>query len=502
MTIADARFPRLGALSVAAVTASLALSGAVASTAAADGPGYGAPWLVTVGDSSASGEAGRWAGNTNGSAANVDRLGQYAYGEPYSEAIPGCHRSKTATSTYAISGVYSKNFACSGAKTFSYYTREGQHKPGLDDPSIFYDPSGRKSQTQELQQYAATHNVKAVVVTIGANNYGFEDVVKHCLGNFLSSPSWAKNLCSDDVEMTSRFTASEQGAQTERVKNALLNVRTAMQNAGYSTSQYSIIARTYWSPIPSGGQFRYPETNARQSTGGCGIWDADATWANNVVIGTVNSTLKNAATATGLPNIKVVDQQSMLNGRRLCENGVGLLEEKNLPTGWSTGAVDLVEWVAQIRTVSTLYNSPYQLQESAHASYWGQMAMRSCLRQAYNGGSVRGGNCLRAANGLNSLGEPQMQLVQPPPPSLSVSLNCEGTGDYAYVCDQFTSGGTAPYAVKWYVNGSYVSGYDNYESISRACNPNIQTNVKVVATDANGATGQASRGVVCVADAF
>ena len=52
----------------------------------------------------------------------------------------------------------------------------------------------------------------------------------------------------------------------------------------------------------------------------------------------------------------------------------------------STGAVDKTEWVAQIRTVTTIVG-PYQLQEGSHASYWGQMAMRNCLRQAYNGGA-------------------------------------------------------------------------------------------------------------------
>jgi hypothetical protein len=36
--------------------------------------------------------------------------------------------------------------------------------------------------------------------------------------------------------------------------------------------------------------------------------------------------------------------------------------------------------------------------------------MRNCLRLAYNGGAVRGGRCVRAANGLTSRGEPQMAL--------------------------------------------------------------------------------------------
>ena len=89
---------------------------------------------------------------------------------------------------------------------------------------------------------------------------------------------------------------------------------------------------------------------------------------------------------------------------------MGLLEEAGLATWQSQGAVDRSEWVSQIRTATTIFG-PYQLQEGSHASYWGQLAMRNCLRQAYNGGAVVGGRCVRVANGLNTSGEPQMGLV-------------------------------------------------------------------------------------------
>ena len=75
----------------------------------------------------------------------------------------------------------------------------------------------------------------------------------------------------------------------------------------------------------------------------------------------------------------------------------------------SPGAVDRTEWVNQIRTVSTAGSSPYFIQESLHPNYWGQLAVRSCVRQAYNGGTPRGGTCVRSANGLVN-GEPAMTL--------------------------------------------------------------------------------------------
>src|ERR1700760_1554829 len=78
--------------------------------------------VVTVGDSAISGEAGRWAGNTNGSSSRTDALGPTAYYDNASntaETIPGCHRSKSAEANIG-GAVVSANLACSGARTYTY----------------------------------------------------------------------------------------------------------------------------------------------------------------------------------------------------------------------------------------------------------------------------------------------------------------------------------------------------------------------------------------------
>jgi hypothetical protein len=380
----------------------------LAPAASADSPGVGTPTVVTLGDSAISGEAGRWAGNTNQSASRVDALGSTAYWDtPSGEAIRGCHRSKAAQA-HIGDGVASANLACSGARTSTTGTGSGQtFKPGID---FYSDTSGRKGQAAALEDYARTHNVRAVVVMIGANNYGFAAILERCVTNWITSPSWFKNYCSDDSDMTSRFTSARQAQETLNVRDALLRVRQAMANDGYSESQYTIIAQTYWSPIPRGSGIRYPESGwTRQSIGGCGAWNRDLNWANDTVVPALNNSLRSGAAQSGLSNIVVLDLQDSLVGRRLCESGVGLLEEAGVSTWQSQGAVDRTEWVAQIRTTSTI-TGPYQLQEDGHASYWGQLAMRNCLRLAYNGGAVRGGHCVRAANGLDSHGEPRMGL--------------------------------------------------------------------------------------------
>ena len=70
----------------------------------------------------------------------------------------------------------------------------------------------------------------------------------------------------------------------------MLNVRQAMANAGYAGSAYTILVQTYWDPIPRGAQFRYPQTGwTRQSIGGCGVWNADADWANDTAFAQINA---------------------------------------------------------------------------------------------------------------------------------------------------------------------------------------------------------------------
>src|SRR4029077_3629051 len=186
---------------LALAVATLALTGLVcalsslATPARADGPGQGAAWTASLGDSYISGEAGRWAGNTNESSSKIDALGAKAYDDNETgtaELIAGCHRSKSAE-VYIGGGVNGENLACSGAKTSSF-TSEGKFKPGLD----FYNSGGKEGQALMLQHFAATHNVKLVAVSIGGNNFNFASIVQTCIEDFLLSPSWWPNYCNDD----------------------------------------------------------------------------------------------------------------------------------------------------------------------------------------------------------------------------------------------------------------------------------------------------------------
>src|ERR1019366_4480681 len=186
------------------------LSG-LAPMAHAEGPGSGTPTTVSLGDSFISGEAGRWAGNTNESSSKTDALGSTAYDDNSSgngELIAGCHRSKAAE-VYIGGGVNGVNLACSGAKTSSFST-EGLFKPGID----FYNSGGHEGQALMLQHFAATHNVKLVALSIGGNNFNFAGIVTTCVEDFLGLLLQRRKLGDEQLHLGQRL--ENQGRNRNR----------------------------------------------------------------------------------------------------------------------------------------------------------------------------------------------------------------------------------------------------------------------------------------------
>ena len=384
----------------------LLLGLSMAAPARADGPGVGTPWIVTLGDSYISGEAGRWAGNTNKKSTEVDALKVKAYYDNAghtAELISGCHRSQSAEA-YIGNGVKGENLACSGAETSSYKLGS-TFKPGLD----FYNVGGNEGQALMLEKFAKSHNVTLVPVSIGGNNFDFAGLVTVCVEDFVRRAA----ACSERPPVTEEFSAKNIEIQTTAIKEAILRVGEAMKKAGYTSAQYTILVQSYPSPIPDGTEIRYAETVAqRQEVGGCGLYNADADGANELMLPDINKAEFAGAEQAKLSNLKTMSLASAFNGRRLCEKGVGLLEEEGLSSWEETGAVNKTEWISMIRTplIPPLASPPYELQEDLHPNYWGQLALRNCLTQAYNVGKPIGGTCTIKEKGLNASGEPQMKL--------------------------------------------------------------------------------------------
>src|SRR4029078_7905963 len=118
-------------------------------------------------------------------------------------------------------------------------------------------------------------------VSLGGNAFTCASIFRSCVQDWVLSPWWWKDYCNDDSSVKANFTATNVAAQRAKIKNAILNVRNAMANAGYGDSMYAIVVQDYESPIPNGSGFRYGESGyTRQNTGGCGFLNGDANWAH------------------------------------------------------------------------------------------------------------------------------------------------------------------------------------------------------------------------------
>lgn len=367
----------------------------------------GEAWVVSLGDSIISGEAGRWAGNQSLSTANVDALGTAAYLDAgQSETIERCHRSSSAA--IHIGTVKSVNFACSGAKTSTSFGANGYFKPGID----FFDEGGRQGQALLLEQFARDHAVKLVTLSIGANDFSYEAIMTQCVTDFMK-PNALGAFCKNDATVSSFLSASSVDKVRSDTTQAILNINTAMQNAGYANSEWTLGVQLYPQLISPVSEIRYPDSGYdRQLAGGCGIRNDDITWMRDTWFTQMNKTFSEAASAaqSQVPGLQVVtlDATNAFGQHTLCNAAVNRVQAAGGASDWrDANAVDLSEWVMEINILNP---ADTFRQESFHPNYWGQLALRSCWRQVWNNGDIRGGTCTPAGPGLNEFGEPSMQL--------------------------------------------------------------------------------------------
>ncbi len=373
----------------------------------------GTPWIVSLGDSFISGEAGRWAGNSAGGSSLVDALGPTAYFDApngKSELIPLCHRSKSAMVHIKDDGtpsgngvgnpIGSTNLACSGAETRTF-TEDGDFKPGLDFKGA---GTAKQGQAAMLRDLAKQQDVQMVLVSIGGNDFGFADVIEDCLEAYLEDADY----CSEDTSVTGKIAKQTVTTITGRITTALQNVRQAMREAGKQDGSWTLVVNLNPDTLPLGGGFRYPETYSRWDDGGCGFYDKDATWAGTQFVTTVRSAAANALQASGITPSALMDFSNLLDNRELCATGTLQVGSSGGAATWrARGAVDISEWSDEIRTEDS---GPYFEQESLHPNYWSQLAMRSCVRQLFASEQRANRSCVRSGSGLTARGEPMVSL--------------------------------------------------------------------------------------------
>ncbi len=345
-------------------------------------------WLVTLGDSYISGEGARWAGNTSGHPGPVDALGPGAYASQAGRGSEsGCDRALTSVAALRGGPFRGRNLACSGATVASHGTGHS-FVPGLD---WYDDGRGHVSQLVALRRFASHHDVGDIVVSIGGNDFGFGSVLGSCVSDFVSAvgrphPAY----CKADPSVVDHFSRASAAAVTRRIALALGRVEQAMRMAGRPTTSYALIVETYPSPVAPGARIRYPQNLLqRLFIGGCPVFDADATWANRVVVPTINDAVTDAVAASDLPNVAELDLRRAFDGHRLCEKGAHQLQQTRLDSWRSAGARAQLEWVNELYVKS----SPWRAVESFHPNYWGTLAERRCVLSAVRALRVRSGVC-------------------------------------------------------------------------------------------------------------
>jgi hypothetical protein len=332
----------------------------------ADGsPGSATTAIVSLGDSFISGEAGRWLGNgsepfgtrsgTDRAATDCDGWGgcdyrpERVYGT--SEAS-GCHRSDVAPVESARAPVADKiNLACSGARI------ENVLPAAMGGVQHF----GQPPQIDALRALARRDDVKMIVITVGANDVGFGELVAGC------ALDWARSSEHDPVFCRGRAQAGIDAAlpgMERGLRQALAAVRSAMASVGYRRPDYRLVTMGYASPFPPGRWIRYPELGwSRLNRGGCPVWNADADWAAERGTVAIDAAMKRAAAAAGA---EFLDVQHALDGHQLCDSRASRVGAAG-PSPASS------EWVRRLAFVQG------SSRESLHPNAYGQRALGACI---------------------------------------------------------------------------------------------------------------------------
>jgi len=290
-------------------------------------PGTGPLTIVTLGDSTLSGEgAGNYTADTNGT--NGD----------------WCHRSPNAAVFKTdLPGIAAKvNLACSGAPSAQV---------GLGDAKQWGEPS----QAQQLGALLGNHRVSAVVIAVGANDDPhFSQLVSECFQSWFIS---GNAPCSVGIKTGWQ---SRIDAMVPKVVAAVSDVKTVLARAGYLPEDYQLVLQSYASPIS-------PDLPANlQNLNGCPFRTEDLRWMRDVGVPALSAGIAKAAAQTGA---RFLDLSRAGRGHEAC-------------TG---GADPSTEWFSrltlQLNDLTDANRATHALQESFHPNANGHAQIGRCLTE-------------------------------------------------------------------------------------------------------------------------
>ncbi|GAB2677619.1 GDSL-type esterase/lipase family protein [Saccharopolyspora gloriosae] len=315
------------------------------------------PAVVTLGDSTLSGEGGgRYEAGTNG------------------ENGDWCHRSPAApVHQLALPPqVTPINLACSGAQAKLVGSDESpEHAEG--------------SQAARLAELTQRFRITDIVVQVGANDDpGFTDLVNRCV------EAWATRAPGGCAEPMRDEWPQRVAAMRPKVVSALRDVRSVMDEAGYTPGAYSLVVQSYASPV---GPDLDPRLN---NLSGCPFQPGDLRWIRDTGVPQLSEGLRAAADETGA---RFLDLSRAGHGHEACTGA----PTDGTPAGQVPVPRNDAEWFTRLtvdwESLQDDYRAPHAMQESFHANPAGHAALAGCL------GDFLAGDDQRAACVADERGE-------------------------------------------------------------------------------------------------
>ncbi|MTD56476.1 GDSL-type esterase/lipase family protein [Amycolatopsis pithecellobii] len=290
-------------------------------------PGTGPLTIVTLGDSTLSGEgAGNYTPETNGTGGDW------------------CHRSpNAAVFSTAVPGITAKiNLACSGANAAQV---------GLGDAKQWTEPS----QAAQLANLVKDHRVAVVVLAVGANDDPhFSDLVNQCFQAWFRTGSAP---CNSSISATwqDRITA-----MVPKVTSAVADVKTVLARAGYEPGDYQLVLQSYASPIG-------PDVPVDlQNLNGCPFRTDDLRWMRDYGVPQLSAGIARAAAQTGA---RFLDLSRAGRGHEACSGG------PNPGTEWFS------RLTLRLNDLTDANRAGHALQESFHPNANGHAQLGRCLTE-------------------------------------------------------------------------------------------------------------------------
>lgn len=452
------RLTRAAAVAAACVAPIVLFSSCGGSDEAVDRSAAAAErWIVGLGDSYMSGEGAlvsnknytnkpsNWSFWITGSLDQV--FGDKSEGGQQSETIPYCHRSFSAPMHFGEQRYQTLNLACSGAKSATF-TDAGDYKPGIDfDPGTGADVQG---QAALLEQFARNHDIAAVLLSIGGNDFGFGDVISQAANAYLFPTSWEPWRNNETGEVAIRQPNLDR--VSAGITSALVNINQAMTNAGKAPGSYRIVYQSPPQFIGRAGENAYAGsfTYERQDVGGCGINDSTLDWivdtAAPKLLAAMKKGVADAVPQLGGTQVVFMDGSQAFTGHKLCgkddlptagyASTIGM--EPGQPGSLTTPAQPPWQadngqgntWVAPLEIFGVQIGGkvidPLLLQAAGgnskhletlpfHPNYWGQRALAACNSAALDldantSQAAVQTTCQPSGATLDSAGRPAMQV--------------------------------------------------------------------------------------------